>query len=205
VTRARGATLVIFAGGRATRLGGLRKAQLRVGGSTILERVLGALGPLVDERLALVDHPDLPKPVPGLQLVVDERPYEGPLPALAQGLEVARGDVCLLVASDMPFVSREAFAYLLRIHFEEQADVVVPYIDDHLEPMHSVVERRALATALDQARASGERRLFRVLQSLDPRLVDAAELRQVDPDLRTLFNVNTPEDLAAAERLIASE
>jgi molybdopterin-guanine dinucleotide biosynthesis protein A len=200
----RSASLVIFAGGRATRLGGLRKAQLRVGGRTILERVLDALGPLVNERLALVDTPDPQNTVPGLQLVVDEQPYEGPLPALAHGLQVAQGDVCLLVASDMPFVSRDAFAYLLRAQSEESADVVVPYVDAHLEPMHSVVERRALAIALDHARASGERRLFRVLQSLNPRLVDADELRQVDPDLRTLFNVNTPADLAEAERLLAA-
>jgi molybdopterin-guanine dinucleotide biosynthesis protein A len=197
-----GASLVIFAGGRATRLGGARKAMLRVGDRTILERVLDALGPLVQERLALVDQLELPS-LPGLQLVVDERPHDGPLAALAHGLQVARFDVCLLVASDMPFVSRDAFAYLLRMHAEESARVVVPYVDGHLEPMHSVVSRRALASAIEPFLASGERRLFRVLESLDPRLVHADEMRTLDPELRTLFNVNTPEDLAAAERLIA--
>jgi hypothetical protein len=36
-----------------------------------------------------------------------------------------------------------------------------------------------------------------VLERLDPRTVDEAELRAVDPELHTLFNVNTPEDQAA--------
>jgi molybdopterin-guanine dinucleotide biosynthesis protein A len=46
--------LLIFAGGRASRFGGVRKALLSVGGQTILERVLAALRPLADECLARV-------------------------------------------------------------------------------------------------------------------------------------------------------
>jgi molybdenum cofactor guanylyltransferase len=197
-------SLLILAGGRATRLGGRRKALLRIGDRPILERVLNALSPLADECLALVQDADLPA-MQGLRLVVDPRAHAGVLPALAHGLRIATGDVCLLVASDMPFVSRAAFASLLGIAAEEAAPVVVPYVDGHLEPMHAVVSRRALLEAVESAQRAGEQRLFKVLQMLNPRLVDAAELRLVDPHLHTLFNVNTPEDLVLAERILRGQ
>jgi molybdopterin-guanine dinucleotide biosynthesis protein A len=196
-------SLLIFAGGRGARLGGVRKAALRVGGQTILQRVLTALGPLADECLALV-HADDWSTIDGLVFIVDPEPYAGPLVALAHGLRAASGGVCLLVASDMPFVSREAFAYLLRLQQAEDRQAVVPFVDGYIESMHSVVQRDVLLDAISRAQALGEHRLFKVLESLDARLVTAEELRTVDPQLRTLFNVNTPEDLEQAERSGAS-
>jgi molybdopterin-guanine dinucleotide biosynthesis protein A len=195
-------SLLIMAGGRGTRLGGARKALVTVGGRTILERILDQLGPLADERLALVQDAGLPE-VEGLRVVVDERPYAGPLPAMAHGLPVASGDVCLLVAGDMPFVSHAAFAYLLQLQADEAAAVVVPYIDGHIESMHAVFRRRDLLDALETAQREGEQRLFKVFEWLKPRLVEEAELRGLDPDLRSLFNVNSPEELALAEQLVA--
>lgn len=189
-----------MAGGQGTRLGGVRKALVRVGGRTILERILDQLGPLVDERLALVQDTDLP-PLEGLRLVVDTRAYAGPLPALAHGLPLASGDICILVAGDMPFVSRGAFEHLLELQAREGAAVVVPYIDGHIESMHTVFRRRELLDGLETAQRTGEQRLFKVFEWLSPRLVDEAELRSVDPDLHSLFNVNSPEDLALAEQL----
>jgi GTP:adenosylcobinamide-phosphate guanylyltransferase len=40
-----------------------------------------------------------------------------------------------------------------------------------------------------------------VLEPLDPRILDAEALRKINPDLLTLFNVNTPQDVARAERI----
>jgi molybdopterin-guanine dinucleotide biosynthesis protein A len=197
------ASLLVLAGGRATRLGGQRKALIRVGGRAIVERVLDALMPLVDESLLLVHDADMPS-FGGARLVIDPQPYVGPLAALIHGLESASGEVCLVVAGDMPFVSRSAFAYLLKVQADSGAAVVVPYVDGYIESMHAVVDRHRLLHALDAAQRQGEQRVFRVLQTLDPRLVTADELRQVDPQLRTLFNIDSPEDLAAAERIASN-
>jgi hypothetical protein len=45
------------------------------------------------------------------------------------------------------------------------------------------------------------RRRFRVLEPLDPRILDAEALRKINPDLLTLFNVDAPQDVARAERI----
>ena len=199
---ARRTSLLILAGGRATRLGGVRKTLLQVGSKPILERIVDQLGPLAAECLALVHDPDLPA-VEGLQLVVDASPYAGPMPALANGLPAATGDVCMYVAGDMPFVSQAVFSEMLRIQAAENAAVVVPYVDGHIESMHAVFERTSLLQAIEAAQAAGEQRLFKVFESLHARLMSENELRAIDPELHTLFNVNSPEDLERGEQIAA--
>jgi len=76
---------LIFAGGRASRLGGVNKALLEVGGSTIVARILAALGPLVDERVLLTNDAALAE-LEDVSLVFDPTPHAGVLPALAAGL-----------------------------------------------------------------------------------------------------------------------
>ena len=98
------------------------------------------------------------------------------------------------------FVQRSAFELLLRVQRDEAARVVIPRVDGFMQPMHCVVDRCATLGAIDVAMAHGEQRLFRVLEPLRPRIVGEAELREVDPEMRTLFNVNTPEDVERAER-----
>jgi molybdopterin-guanine dinucleotide biosynthesis protein A len=193
-------SLLILAGGRATRLGNTRKPLLEIGGRPILARVLDALGPLADEWLALVQDRDLP-PIECLQVVVDATPHAGVLPALVHGLQTACGEVCMIVAADMPFVKRSAFEYLLRVQRDERASIVIPRLDGFLQPMHAVVDRQLALQAVEAALVRGEQRLFRVLEPMGPRIVEEAELRSVDPDLLTLFNVNTPDDVARAERI----
>ena len=197
-------SLLVLAGGRATRLGGVCKALLEVGGCPILVRQLESLRPLASECLALVQAADLPA-LDGLRQVIDPRPHAGPVPALAHGLRRASGDICMVIAGDMPFLSRAAFQYLLDVRAAEGASVAVPFVGGYIESMHAVVARRETLHALDAAQAAGEQRIFRVLQALNPRLVTADELRSVDPELHTLFNVNSPEDLALAERIAAQE
>jgi molybdopterin-guanine dinucleotide biosynthesis protein A len=187
-------TLVILAGGRATRVGGQRKALLSVGGKRILERILDVLAPLSDECAALVDTPDLPE-LARLRYIVDPQAHAGPLAALAYGLPLVSGDTCMLVAGDMPFLSRAAFEHLLSLG----GDAALPFVDGHFEPMHSVFTRQALLAAIKRAQSAGEHRLFKVIETLNPRILDKAALRAIDPSLHTLFNVNTPDDFARAE------
>jgi molybdopterin-guanine dinucleotide biosynthesis protein A len=158
------------------------------------------LAGLANERLALVHDADLPS-IEGLRALTDVRPFEGPVAAIAHGLRRAAGDVCMLVAGDMPFVSRAAFAYLLQLRATEEAAVVVPFIDGHIESMHAVFKREELLTTIEAAQHDGEQRLFKLFERLGPRLVDEAELRGVDPELHTLFNVNSPDDLTLAEEI----
>jgi molybdenum cofactor guanylyltransferase len=194
---------LIFGGGRATRLGGINKALLEVGGTSILMRILEALRPLADERVLLTND-DALAGVVGLRLVFDATPHAGVLPALAAGLAEASAEVCLVVACDMPFVSDALFALLLDLQAETDADVVIPRTAGYLEPMHAVYRRRTVFKAIQAALDRGEQRMISYFPDVSVRVVEEAEWRQVDPRGLAFFNVNTPDELAEARRIAES-
>ncbi len=192
-------SLLIFAGGRATRLDGVNKALLDVGGSPIVARILGALGSLADERVILTNDTSL-EGLADARLVFDRSPHAGVLPALAAGLGAATGDVCLAVACDMPFPSAVLFAHLLDVQVREDADVVIPFSEGFSEPMHAVYRRLPVLRAIEAALERGEQRMISYFSSVRVREVPEAEWRPFDEG-RAFMNVNTPADLAEARRL----
>lgn len=192
---------LIFAGGRATRLGGVNKGLLDIGGLPIVGRILAELGPLVDERVLLTNDAELADQA-DVRLVFDPSPHAGVLPALAAGLAAAQGDLCLAVACDMPFVSRRMFDHMLQLQLQDDVDVVIPRTSGFLEPMHAVYRRAPTVQAIQAALARGEQRMISFLSAVRVLEMDETEWRKVDPRGLTFFNVNTPEDLAEARRIV---
>ncbi len=196
-------SLVVFAGGRATRLGGVNKALVQVGGRPILERILDSLGPLATERVVLTNDRAL-EALPGLRLVLDAEPHAGVLPALANGLAAATCELCLVVACDMPFVSRPVFQRLLALQRESGADVVIPRTADYLEPMHAVYRRSTALAAIRKALERGDNRMISYFGDVTVREVSEGEVRDLDSELLTFVNVNTPEELTRANAIFAN-
>src|ERR1700756_197905 len=114
---------VIQAGGRSVRMGGRPKALIEVGGRSIIERVLAALAPAVDEVLVVTNTPELYAFL-GLPMVADVYPDHGSLGGIYSGLKAAAGQAALTVACDMPFLHPE-IAKLVAQRAGE-GDVVIP-------------------------------------------------------------------------------
>lgn len=109
---------VILAGGRGERLGGVRKAQLRVGGATLLERVRGALPPAAQVLVSIGHQEPGEARIPfGIRVVRDQTTaFGGPLAGLAAAVLALRGSGAhtLLTASvDTPFLPPTLFPALL--------------------------------------------------------------------------------------------
>jgi len=129
--------------------------------------------------------------------VADLYPNEGPLGGLVTGLGVMRHERCLLLACDMPFVSRELVRQMVAV--DESLDVMAQSRQSRIEPFHAIYHRRCLASAIALL-AEGERSLQRLLATLDCHLVPEAIVDAVDPLQWSSFNVNTPADLDVARR-----
>jgi molybdopterin-guanine dinucleotide biosynthesis protein A len=195
---------LIFAGGRATRLNGVNKALLDVGGSSIVSRILRALEPLVGEQVLLANDAALAQ-LPGVKVIYDPQPHAGVLPALAAGLKAATGEVCLAVACDMPFISGALFTRLLEVQQRERADVVIPRRSGFVEPMHAVYRRKPVLKAIQAALDRGQQRMISYFGDVRVFEVGEDEWRQVDPLGLAFFNVNTPEHLEEARRIAAGQ
>ena len=66
--------------------------------------------------------------------------------------------------------------------------------------MHAVYRRQPVLEAIQAALERGERRMISYFASVRVREVQEAEWRAVDAGGAAFFNVNTPEELAEAER-----
>lgn len=134
-----------------------------------------------------------------LPVYPDIHPGYGPLMGLYSGLKVIDTDFAFLVAVDMPFLSPDLLRFLLSLTPDH--DVVIPRAHDRLHPLCAVYRRETCLPAIEQAIVCKQRRLIAFHADVRVREVGEQQLRKIDPDLRSLMNVNTPEDLATARAL----
>ena len=191
---------VILAGGFGTRLG-RDKASAEAAGRPLLHWTADALATVSDD-LVVVARPGQALPPPAgaaWRVARDARSEAGPLAGTEAGLRLARHDLAIVVATDMPLVAPALLCAVAAAC--RDVDVVMPVRDGRPEPLLGAYRRAAgaVATALLDA---GERRPRVLLERLPSRRLDAEALRACDAELASLRNVNTPADLASVARLL---
>jgi molybdopterin-guanine dinucleotide biosynthesis protein A len=192
--------VIILAGGRGSRLGGVDKAALDLNGKPLLEHVLAAVAPLATEVL-IVANDDRLAGDSRFTVLQDPEPHAGVLPALLAALDATTSPLMLLLACDMPFVSRALVEHLARL--APGRDAVMPKVAGYDQPMHAIYRVAACRTAARAALARGDRRMISFLDDVDTVKVEESELRRLDPELRSFFNINTPDDLETARQIAA--
>ena len=190
-------TGVIQAGGKSTRMGGQPKALLELGGRRIIERVLDAIAPVVDDVLVVTNTPELYAFL-GLPMVADVYPDHGSLGGIFSGLTAATGDAAFTVACDMPFLHRDVAR--LVVARAGEGDVVVPRVGQQMETMHAVYGKTCLGP-IEARLTAGRLKIVGFFDSVRVVEIDEADVaRHRAPDV-VFMNVNTPEELARARAL----
>ena len=193
---------VVLAGGASTRFGS-PKALASVGGRRIVDRVVEALSAAVPDVAVSTNDPALFADL-GLPMRVDDVPDAGPLGGILTSLRWAaeRGrSGALVVACDMPWVSAGVLRMIARRAAVTDADAVVPESGGRrgLEPLCAWYSVRCLPH-VERMIAEGEKRVHRLLiGGVRADVIPLAEVRQAGEPERIFFNVNTVDDLRAAE------
>jgi len=181
----------VLAGGAGRRLG-IDKAGLLIDGFPVLTRILTLLEGFCDEVVvAIGERRPLPVPVEA-RFVEDAFPGRGPLAGIHAALAATAGESCLVVACDMPFVSRDLLERLRREANPWAA--VVFRIGNYLEPFPGLYPR-SLLPRLEEALVTGALGVQEFLRRVPVRFLPEGEARRVDPGLRSFTNVNTVRDL----------
>ena len=192
-------TGVIQAGGKSTRMGGRPKALLELGGRRIIERVLDAVAPVVDDVLVVTNTPDLYAFL-RVPMVPDAWPEHGSLGGIFTGLAAAAGDAAFTVACDMPFLHPEVAR--LVVARAGEGDVVIPRVGEQLETMHAVYGKACLAP-IEARLSAGRLKIVGFFDSVRVVEIDEAEVARHRAPEVVFMNVNTPEELARAQALAA--
>ena len=194
---------VILAGGQATRMGGGDKGLLRLGGQSVLDRVIGRLSPQVADlalnangdaaRFAALGLPVLPDSIEG---------FAGPLAGVLAGLDWAAeqgADTIVTAAADTPFFPCDLVPQLL-LASEGMAQPLVLAATPDPERGHARHPTFGLwpVRLRDDLRASLQDGMRKVVQWTARH--DGREAPF--PDEAAFFNINTPEDLQRAEAML---
>ena len=184
-------------GGQSTRMG-RPKAWLPFGSEVMLQRVVRILSEVVAPIVVVAAVGQaVPELHASVKIVRDEHEALGPLAGLAAGLKALEGRAIAAYASscDVPLLTA-AFVSQIVARLGD-CDLAIPRDGKFHHPLAAVYSVRLAATARRLIEANRLRPVF-LLEHSRAREIDVTELRRVDPELRSLRNVNTPSEYAAA-------
>jgi molybdopterin-guanine dinucleotide biosynthesis protein A len=211
-------TGVILAGGLNIRFNREHKALASLGGNILIDTILNTFRRLFDRIIIVTNTPLLFTPW-DVAIVTDIYPVRSPLTGIYSGLFHAQTPHIFAAACDTPFLRRNMVEIVLE-NVEPAADVVVPMTAKGIEPLCAAYSKKCLLPIermLLNHMALGAHRDMLGNRSLDQSLrirnffkkvrlktIGEEKLRQIDPELTSFFNVNTPEDMEKAADMLQS-
>jgi molybdopterin-guanine dinucleotide biosynthesis protein A len=183
-------TGVILAGGESTRMG-KNKAFIEINGKRIIDRTVSLFREIFDDVLLVTNTP-LDYIELKVRIVTDLVPGKGSLGGIYTGLFFSSSPKAFFAGCDMPFLDRRVIQYFLSL--AQTADIVVQRTKDYWQPLHAIYPR-TLLKPIERLLQQGELAIIKAYQGLRVREVTGEELKPFDPDLHTLSNINTPEEL----------
>ncbi|MFC1782585.1 molybdenum cofactor guanylyltransferase [Planctomycetota bacterium] len=192
------ATGIILAGGAGSRLKGVDKARLVIDSTPLIERAVELLRDWFAEVL-IVSNGQRHYEFERVKLLADEKPNCGPLMGLYTALKASRHELNLVLACDMPYVSRKLVQMMMETETSGNYDVVTPVVNGYREPFLAVYHKQALEIIkrnLDRNRY----KMTGIFEQMNVGEISEERLRQIDPELKNFININTPEDLEAAQK-----
>ena len=190
---------VVLCGGQSSRMG-LPKATLPFGPEVLLQRVVRLLSQAVQPIVVVAAPgqalPDLPDDV---DIVRDEHESRGPMEGLRVGLSALRGRCRRAYATscDVPLLKPDFVRRVAALAEEGSEAAAVPRTEGYFHPLAAVYAIEVVIE-IDRLLAADQRRLASLFDRVPTRVIEAAELLDVDPSLDSLKNMNQPADYLAA-------
>jgi molybdopterin-guanine dinucleotide biosynthesis protein A len=180
---------VVLSGGESLRMG-QDKGFIEFEGKSLIERTLDTLRPIFKEIFIIAKKRELFSSF-ALPVYSDIFPNGGPMGGIYTGFSYSRGPV-FAVACDMPFLNPKVIGFLLGKL--QNFDAVVFRSPDGLHPLHGVYSRSVIPM-MENLLNKGDLKMMDFLQKIKTLEIDLDQVRHLDPQLRCLTNINTPEEL----------
>lgn len=181
---------VLLAGGESRRMG-RDKAAVVFQDEPLWRRQLRVLRDLVPQKIFVSARTASSWLADDTELLLDEPPSRGPLSGLAKALAQIQTSHLVVLAVDMPFVTREQLQFLCSEATEGCG--LVPVIGDRAEPLAAIYPREAVEDFIVALAGTDLS-----MQPLVRKLAAAGMVRMfsVPPeDERFYRSINTPEDI----------
>ncbi|MDA8175263.1 MAG: molybdenum cofactor guanylyltransferase [Nitrospiraceae bacterium] len=191
----------ILAGGENTRIG-RPKALLEIGGKPMIQRTLDLLGGRFMRVAVSTNSPEEYFRF-GAPLVGDVYNVRCPMSGIFSALYWSGAEEAFITACDMPFISPAVMDMLIARYTELKREkgrrrgALVPRWNGLPEPLLAIYSSECLP-AMEAHILSGRTGIPELLEEVGAAYLDEVEIRKVDPDGASFFNVNTPQDIQNA-------
>jgi molybdopterin-guanine dinucleotide biosynthesis protein A len=194
---------VILAGGASQRMG-VDKAFINFNGKPLIEWVITAVKPSVDNIYVVVSEnkKDLYRnKLSRVKVIEDKYPEKSPTVGLLSALKVIKTDYAFVTACDMPLINTKVVNYLFEQAQNRDGSVVVKP-DGWIEPFLSVYHVSNSLVEAERLYRSKDLRIRMVARNLlNMKKISTEKLRRLDPELLSLTDVDTLEKLRKAQCL----
>lgn len=190
----------VLAGGESSRMG-CDKALLELDGVPMIVRTARLVESVIgveSERATVIGEAESCQRL-GLRAIRDGWPGAGPLGGIATALRASDRVWNLIVACDLPYLTREWLEFLMARARGAEADAVLAMNDRGAEPLCAMYGKSAEAAiwlALDR----GVRKVTDGLAQLRVEYLEQREWKAFDPEGLLFKNMNSPEDYAYAKK-----
>ncbi len=197
---------IVLAGGSSTRLG-QDKGLLLLANRPLVRHVLDAVNGLVKEAIVVVSSRVQARNYakcagPSVRVLVDASNVQTPLVGALTGFKSVEEEYSLVLSCDVPLVSKNVLSLLLDLSTNKSA-AIPRWPNGCIEPLQSAYCTKLAEEAAQGALKEGRLNMQAMIDRLRGiRFVSTLVLEQLDPGLRTFFNVNTLLDLKKAEAIL---
>jgi len=208
-------TGIILAGGENRRMP-LLKGFIEVEGKKIIERNLKVMKKLFREIFIVTNQPELYSYL-RVPMLGDVYSIRGPMTGVLTALINSSNNWIFVSACDMPFIDPDVIRFMARERYNPTCitiidrghksasgtistadiyDTVIPLSAYKAEPLFAFYSKKIMSS-LDQFVLTGKKSIKYFLLNHDKRVkyITSDELKNIDPELRSFINLNTPEDV----------
>ena len=182
-------TGIILAGGKSRRMNGVDKGLIPFNGKPMIEHVISALKPVVDEVIIIANSRGY-EPF-GLPIYPDIVQEKGPLGGLLSGLTQSKSDDVIIVGCDMPFVENTIFTTLQK--YKHKYDIVIPKTPDGIQPLCGLYKKKCIPV-IHQLIEENQLKMTHLFNQMNTYFLP---FKNKTP----FFNMNSPEDIKSGYKL----
>jgi molybdopterin-guanine dinucleotide biosynthesis protein A len=200
--------VLILAGGTGRRFGG-NKALMKLGGKPLLLHMVEGVWGFAREIVVAIgkdDEPDDYRRFLSSEVTIrkDAAAKRGPLTGILAGMRGMRSEYTLVLPCDSPFIRGGVLKYLF--DKARNADAAIPrWPNGYIEPLHAVYKVSSAFSAAENAMETRKLSIRDMIAGLHKVVyVGTDEIRRLDPQLLTFYNINSQEELRTAVKMFRS-
>jgi molybdenum cofactor guanylyltransferase len=193
---------VILAGGASKRFNSIVKANIVIGGRTIISRITDILNDIFEEIIIVTNTPEEFEEYKKYKIVTDQFKKAGPLGGIHAAFNVSSKEAVFVFAGDMPLLDKEFINRQIDWYNSNECEILVPLINSLREPLHAIYNL-SLKKSLEEYLANDNN--YAVIEFFKTVNVSYMQLEDNQRNKNMFANINSQSDIAPIEKILENE